>query len=39
MNNIFVLIYKLQVLDEAESSLETAQEKCKKILNILEERN
>lgn len=30
--------YKKQVLDEAESSLETAQEKCKEILNILEER-
>lgn len=30
--------FSKQVLDEAESSLETAQEKCKEILNILEER-
>ena len=29
----------LQVLEEAETSLETAQEKCKEILNVLEERN
>jgi len=31
--------YKKQVLDEVESSLETAQEKCREILKILEERN
>ncbi|KAL9967956.1 hypothetical protein ACROYT_G026274 [Oculina patagonica] len=30
--------YKKEVLDEAQTSLETAQEKCKEILNILEER-
>lgn len=31
-------IFNKQVLEEAETSLETAQEKCKEILNILEER-
>ena len=36
---LITFVYCWQVLEEAESSLEIAQEKCKEILNILEERN